>query len=165
MKKNFEIENIGTITVAKNEFSGSFNFYLDNEKFSKTSNKNYVLMHNNEELFITLYGNSFSGFSFKLNDETYIISYPLSWYAYILLFIPFVMGILLGNINPLASQGLYFVGGAIGGLIGGAMTAISYMFLTMEFKWYFKVLIAILSIAITFGVLLGVGMIIFNASK
>ena len=157
MKKEIEIEEIGTIKVVRNEFLGSFKFYLDDQEFNKIGKNSYVAAHGEEEVYLSVTGSSFSGYSIDVNGDRYVVSDPLKWYEYILVLMPMILGVILGIVQPAASSGIYFVGGLIGGLIGGVMAAVSFFVLSTNLKWYLKVLIGVLIIAATLGILIGVG--------
>ena len=165
MKKNIEIEELGTLTVVKNEFTGSFRFYLNNEEFNKVSSKKYVISGKDfTDLHLTLMGNQFSGYSVMIDDNKYLITEPFAWYSYVFMVIPLIMGLVLGNIRPFYDAGIYFVGGLIGGLIGGVGSAVSIIVFSTELKWYYKILLGLLVIAATFGLLYGIGNGIVAAS-
>ena len=165
MKKNIEIEELGTLTVVKNEFTGSFKFYLNNEEFNKVSSKEYVISKEDyTDLHLSLMGNQFTGYSVMLDDNKYLITEPFRWYSYIFMVIPLIMGLFLGNVRAFYDAGIYFVGGAIGGLIGGVGSAASIIVFSTNLKWYYKILLGLLVIAATFGLLFGIGNGIVAAS-
>lgn len=160
MKKDFAIENVGNVTINYNSWSGNFNVYLDGKAVKKVGKKVFVLENigeNNKQERLVIDGNIFNGISFFLLNTRYNVSPKLPWHGYLLCLIPFIMVLVLGNISYFAEQGFYFVGGAIGGAIGGVFTVISIYCYAAFSKWYFKVLVAILMIVLTFLACWGIG--------
>ena len=160
MKKEYTIENIGNVCVVYNSWTGAFNVFLDGKQAKKIEKKFFVLPVLDEagqEVHLALDGNVFKGINFYLKNKCYNVVPKMPWHGYILCLIPLIMVLVLGNIPYLAEQGIYFVGGAIGGLIGGLFTALSLYAYSCFNKWYFKVLVAILAIILTFLACWGLG--------
>ena len=156
--KLYFIENIGAVKVTNNAFTG-IKFYLDDHPLTKTSKNRFEILKNNETIKIQTYGNMFQGQYFKVNDieGKYQITDKIAWYCYIFVFIPIIIGLILGNIPALAENGIYIVGGFIGGAIGGLFTGISLFISTLDINKFLKIILLILIPVITFLVLFGIG--------
>ena len=160
MKKEYTIENIGNVCVNYNLWTGAYVVFLDGKPAKKIDKKFFVLPvldETGQEVHLAIDGNIFKGINFYLQNNSYNILPKMPWHGYILCLIPGIMAIVLGNTTFLAEQGIYFVGGAIGGLIGGLFTGLSLCAYCCFNKWYFKVLVALLSIILTFLICWGVG--------
>ena len=152
--KIYNIENIGIVKVTNNAFTG-IKFYLDDHPLTKTSKNRFETLKNNETIKIQTYGNIFQGQYFKVNDieGKYQITDKIAWYCYIFVFIPIIISLVLGNIPALAENGIYIVGGFIGGLFTGISLVIS----TLDINKFLKIILLILMPVITFLVLFGIG--------
>lgn len=166
MKKDYVIEDLGTVTIDYNSWTGKFLAYLNNEELKKTGKKTFIIPAQGEEgkqetLFID--GNMMSGLKFILKGKLYYITPKMPWYAYLFFMIPFMMVMVLGNMSSLADRGFYFVGGAIGGGIGGVFSALTIYSYVLFQKWYFRVLASLVLIALTFLICWGIGTAIVSS--
>ena len=158
MKQEIIIDDLGTLTVSQNAWTGGISYELDGKKFTKISKQRYELAEGEKVHEIYVSGNFFKGIKITLGANEYQITSPLAWYCYVLAFIPVVLALTLGNIPAVARAGFYFVGGALGGAIGGLATGLNlYVGSLMMKKWYFKVLFMILIDVLAVLVLWGLG--------
>ena len=161
MKRNINVEGIGIINVIRNEFTGQWNFELDGRQFIKETRTTFILRNDgSDDIVIRINGNIFSGVKLDINKNQFVLSKPIAWYYYILVFIPLIFALAIGNTNPFAKSGIYFVGGAIGGGIGGFFTALALYASAMELKWYLKLLLVLFICLVAIGILFGIGMAI-----
>ena len=165
MKKIFEIENIGTVEAYQNWLTGRFSFSVNQQALTKTSKNLYEGGEGEKKISITLQGNVFNGYKFSLNEQQYSITEPIQWYLYILACIPFVMTMVLGNSQDLAKSGFYYVGGAVGGGISGLFSGITLLVFSYTPNKWKRILIALVSIALTFAVCFGIGNMIASSQS
>ena len=165
MKKTYQIDGLGEVEVVRHEFSGSFSVWLNGSKLQRFAKYSFKYEgENGESRFVLIRGSVFQGYKVVIEETPHPFSTPLPWYCYVLSALPLFLSVTLGNMRLLADYGFYFVGGAIGGLIGGAFTGLSFGLTCMLEKWYFKVLAALLCIALSFLACWGVGNLIVSLS-
>lgn len=166
MKNSIVIDELGKLDVNENIWTGRISVSLDGKELKRLEKRSFELIFPDERReTLTVAGNIFSGKSVYVNGKTYTLTSRMPWYGYALSFIPFILTLVLGNIPALVQSGFYFVGGAIGGLIGGLFTAFSLYANSWFKKWYFRVLISLAFILISFLVCWGIGTAIVAATR
>lgn len=165
MKKIINVENLGAVEANQNIVTGRFDFSIDGKKFVRESKKKYVLSEGEKQIVFDFDGNIFTGFVFSYNGQRYKITNAIPWYVYILTAIPFIMTMVLGNLQTLYDEGFYYVGGAVGGSISGAAWALGIYVSAYCEKLWVRLLICIIAIALTFGICFAVGNIIVSSTK
>ena len=165
MKKEFEIENLGKL-VFNEDVVGRFKVFLNDQEQTKISKKSFKLTTNNgntEYLYIS--GSDFKGLFFLYNGTKYEITRALEWWVYALSIFTLLIPFVFGNVAVLVPYGIYIVGGFIGGAIGGLFFGLSVFFSSWAKKWYFRLIIIIVCVALTFLICNLVGTAIVNAAK
>ena len=124
MKKIYNIDKLGNISIEFNAFTGRYNAYLDGKVIEKSGRRCFIVRRTEGDVYIDIIGNIFSGTKVAVFGKQYEYLDPTPWYGYILSFIPIILSLILGNISELAYNGFYYVGGMIGGFIGGLFTGL-----------------------------------------
>lgn len=152
--------NIGKVEVNEGLFTGKFSLTVNNVTAEKTTKRYFKYNDGENDHTLVILGNHFSGLFLSVDKKYYTICEKLPIYIYILGFIPFVMTMVLGTIPTFAQAGFYYVGGAIGGAISGGLSLVGIFLASYVKKWYFRLLIVIVSIIVTFLICFGIGNLI-----
>jgi hypothetical protein len=107
-------------------------------------------------------GNTFSGLELMIMGNRVEIIPKTSVLEYILAVIPFIVVLIWGNSVYLCSI-FPVVGGAIGGAISGAASVIGMMFMKRNKNFLVKILISLVTLAITMLICFGIAVLLVNA--
>lgn len=167
MYKEIEIENYGKLVVTRNELFGGINISLNGISFFKASKRVYKCHYtDDEEIRAVIEGNSFSGLSLKVLDNTIELTAPITWYGFVVSLMPLIFSLVFGNMPSAAKNGFYVLGGAFGGLLAGLALGIGfYIDTTLSIKKSKKFLFILLTSVITIALLMIFGVIIVKILK
>lgn len=165
MERKFITSENDTIRVNYSAFSGKIEIFFNGKIARKISKRVYKVSVGDDVKNIEVEGNLFSGVYLHYDGRSYQIQGKLPIYVFILGVIPFIMTMVLGNLRALADAGFYYVGGAIGGGLSGLFSALGIALCSLPSKHWLRILILVLSIAITFAACYGIGNFIVFLAK
>lgn len=165
MKRIIKTKDGKEVIYNMNDLTGSVSIIYDNKPTQKIDKKLYSVSGQKETFYISTKGNYFSGFSVVVDGYEYEVTKGMSWYESILIFVPFILTMAIGNISWFALNGFYYVGGFIGGAISGLFVGLSLIFCTKTNKHLFRLLIILCAIVLAFLICWGLGSAIIKAAS
>ena len=162
MKVIVENEKYGTIEYNESFWTGKKTIYVGGKLLTKKDKNKYAYSSEEGEVSVKVNGNSFTGLDLIIMDKRVEILPKTTVLEYILALIPFIVVLIWGNSVYLCSI-LPIVGGAIGGGISGAATVIGMMFMKRNKNFLIKILISMITLAITMLICFGIAVFVFNA--
>ena len=161
----YNCDELGTLEVKENIWTGSLSFYLNGREFKKINKKSFVIDCDDKEYQLLVFGSFFEGTHFSFNGNRYTFKDAIPWYLVVLASIPFLLSMTIGNIPYFAQIGFYYVGGAIGGALNAVFGCLIVYFSRKVNKAYLRLLISLLIIAIAVLATWGVGNIIVAVAR
>lgn len=113
---------------------------------------------------VVISGNFLYGAMANINGETIRLTDKVKWYEIVLCMLPFILPLTWGNI-PALCKIVPIVGGAIGGAIGGLLSFIGLLGVKSVKPIWLKIVIALISLGVTFGICAGIGYAILFANS
>ena len=161
MKKISKHEVYGEIVYEEKFWTGKKSVTIDGIPLEKISKKEFKLQDGNT---VSIEGGFLQGSNLNIKGESLMLTPKIKWYEIVLCCFPFLLTIIWGNISALCAI-VPLVGGAIGGAIGGVFSALGLFFIKSVNPIWLKILIALASLAITFGICCGIGYAIVAAAS
>lgn len=159
MKKIIQHETYGEILYEESIWTGKKYLTIGGEALEKLSKNQFKMQ---DESIATIIGNTLKGASLNIKGETISLTPKIKWYEIALCILPLLLTLTWGNIPALCAI-VPIVGGAIGGAIGGAFSVLGLFLLRSVKPIWLKILIALASLAITFGICCAIGYAIVGA--
>ncbi len=158
MTKTINHQTYGEIVYSESEWTGKKSLKINGIEATKISKKCFSV----NNMTVTVNGSYFFGARLVIGDEVIELVPKSKWYEVVLACIPILFILMWGNIRFLCEI-FPVAGGAIGGLIGGVDFAFSMLAMKREQKPFKKVLIGVVSIALTILVAYLVALLIINS--
>ena len=158
MKTVINHEKYGEIVYIESEWTGKKTLKINGVELQK-QNKNTFYYKGGT---IVLVGSFVKGITMEIENERIQLTKPCKWYEFLFAIVPFVFVMIWGSSVELTAI-IPVVGGAIG---GGISALIGYLGLSISSKmekWYFKVLVGLGALVVSFLVCWGVGFAIVSA--
>jgi hypothetical protein len=162
MKFIVENEKYGTIEYNESFWTGKRTIYVGGKLLTKKAKNKYAYSSEEGEVSVKVNGNTFSGLELMIMGSRVEIIPKTSVLEYILAVIPFIVILIWGNSVYLCSI-FPVVGGAIGGAISGAASVIGMMFMKRNKNFLVKILISLVTLAITMLICFGIAVLLVNA--
>ena len=158
MKVTVQNETYGEIVYDENFFTGKKSISMGGVPLEKVSKKEFK-MQDGESVAVT--GSFLGGASIFVKGQTIQLSPKVKWYEIVLCILPILLTLTWGNIPALVAI-VPIVGGAIGGAIGGFFSVLGLFCMRLVKPVWLKAIIAVASLAITFGICAGIGYAILS---
>jgi hypothetical protein len=162
MKVVVENEKYGTIEYNESFWTGKRTIYVGGKLLTKKAKNKYAYSSEEGEVSVKVNGNTFSGLELIIMGSRVEIIPKTSVLEYILAVIPFIVVLIWGNSVYLCSI-FPVVGGAIGGAISGAASVIGMMFMKRNKNFLVKILISLVTLAITMLICFGIAVLLVKA--
>ncbi len=162
MKVVVKNEKYGTIEYNESFWTGKKTIYVGGKLLTKKAKNKYAYSSEEGEISVKVNGNTFSGLDLMIMGNRVEIIPKTSVLEYILALIPFIVVLIWGNSVYLCSI-FPVVGGAIGGAISGAASVIGMMFMKRNKNFLVKILISLVTLAITMLICFGIAVLLVNA--
>lgn len=159
MKQTIQHETYGEIHYEESFWTGKKSVSIGGTPLEKVSKKEFRLQDGS---LVKISGNFLQGASLDINGETIRLTPKLKWYEIVLCILPFILVVTWGNIPALCAI-VPIVGGAIGGAIGGLFCALGLFGIRSVKPIWLKIIIALVSLGVTFGVCCGIGYAILSS--
>ena len=162
MKVIVENEKYGIVEYNENFWTGKKTIYVGGKLLTKKAKNKYAYSSEEGEVSVKVNGNTFSGLDLIIMGSRVEIIPKTSVLEYILAFIPLIVVLIWGNSVYLCSI-LPIVGGAIGGAIAGGASVIGMIFMKRNKNFLMKILVSIVTLAITMLICFLVAVLILSA--
>lgn len=159
MKVLIDDEVYGEIFYEESFWTGRKSLTINGVSLLKISKKQFRMSDGSTA---TVSGGFLQGACLNVNGETIRLTPKLKWYEIVLCIWPIILTLTWGNIPALCAI-VPIVGGAIGGGIGGLFSVLGLYFIRSVEPLWLKIVIAIASLAITFGICCGIGYALLSA--
>lgn len=153
MKAIVTHETYGEIIYEESALTGKKSIAIGGAQLESLSKKEFKLQDGG---VATVNGNVMIGASLNVNGETISLTPKVKWYEILLCILPLILTLTWGNIPQLCLI-VPLVGGAIGGAIGGVFSVIGFYVMRIVKPVGYKILIALASLGLTFGICCGIG--------
>lgn len=160
MKQIVQDETYGEIIYEESFWLGKKSISIGGVSLERISKKEFRLQDGSTAY---LSGGFLHGASLSLNDKTISLTPKVKWYEIALCILPILLTLTWGNIYELCAI-VPVVGGALGGAIGGIFSVLGLYFIRSVKPIWLKIVIAIASLVITFGICSGIGYAILSAA-
>ena len=153
MKQTIQHETYGEILYEESFWLGKKSLSIGGVQLEKISKKDFKLQDGS---FATINGGFLQGATLTLNGETIRLTPKIKWYEIVLCVLPFLLTLIWGNVPALCAI-VPLVGGAIGGAIGAIFGVAGLYGMKSVKPIWLKIIIALASLAVTFGICCGLG--------
>lgn len=159
MKQTIQHETYGEILFEENIWTGKKSVSIGGIALEKIAKKEFKLPDGGAAI---IKGGFLQGAVLSVNGEDIRLTPKIKWYEVLLCVWPFILTIVWGNVPALCAI-VPIVGGAIGGAIGGVFCVLGLYGIRSVKPIWLKILIALASFGVTFGICCGIGYAILAA--
>lgn len=153
MKTVIQHQTYGEIVYDESAWTGKKSLSIGGTQLEKISKKEFKMQDGST---VTVNGGFLQGASLSIKDETIPLMPRVKWYEIVLCILPLLLTLTWGNIPAMCAI-IPIVGGAIGGGIGGLFSILGLWGMKSVKPIWLKIVIALGSFAVTFGICCGIG--------
>jgi len=165
MKKEIELEGVGTIVAKYNFFTGRVVPFLNGARLKKISKNTYSVPNpetGRADIIVSVIGNDLRGISVVVRGKTYFVVPAIPWYCFVLAVLGFV-ATMTWSMVPACVNIFPMVGGAIGGAIGGLLAGLYLYLVRVTDKAWARILIWVAFFVADVMLRFGVALMILGA--
>lgn len=156
MKETIQHEKYGEILYDENFWTGRKELSINGVQLKRISRKEFQMDNGTKA---TVKGSFLFGAKLAVENDTIQLTPTIKWYEITLCILPFLLVMIWGNV-PALCEIIPVVGGAIGGFISALLSFVGLFFMRSVKPIWAKLLIALATLAVTFGICCGIGIAI-----